>query len=241
MEIVISTLDNPSIAESGYLCYHRADLAVGARRPHSFVYESRVPFWRRNNKNRKAFVSETASISSGIAARYAKAVFDLAKEANTLPDLEKDLDALAEVIASSEDFSDLISSPIYTRADQANAVGELARKMELSDLTSKMLGVMAEKRRLFVLPALVKAVKAMIAAEKGEVTADVTAARALTTEQSDKLAAALKASVGKDVNINLAVDESLIGGLIVHVGSSMVDTSIRSKLSKLQNSMKEVG
>lgn len=186
-------------------------------------------------------MSETASISSGIAARYAKAIFELAKEAKDLPALEKDLDALAETLETNAEFGDLISSPLYSRADQANAVAAIAKKMKLSTLVSNMLGLMANKRRLFVLPALVASVKEMIAAEKGEVSAEITAAKSLTKAQSDKLAKALKASVGKDVKINVTVDESLIGGLIVQVGSRMIDTSIRSKLSNLQNSMKEVG
>ena len=100
---------------------------------------------------------------------------------------------------------------------------------------------MAGNRRLFVLPQLVRELRDRIAAEKGEVTAEVTAAKALTKAQEEKLAKTLKASVGKDVKISMAVDESLIGGLVVKVGSRMIDTSIRSKLAALQNSMKEVG
>lgn len=186
-------------------------------------------------------MSESASISSGIAARYAKAIFDLVKEAKTLPALEKDLDALAETLEGSAEFGDLISSPVYSREDQAKAVAAIAKKMKLSVLVINLLGLMAGKRRLFVLPALIASVKEMIADEKGEITAEITAAKSLTKAQSDKLVKALKASVGKDVKINVAVDESLIGGLIVQVGSRMIDTSIRSKLSNLQNSMKEVG
>jgi F-type H+-transporting ATPase subunit delta len=186
-------------------------------------------------------VSETASITSGIAARYAKAIFELAKEAKTLPALENDLNALEATLEENAEFGDLVSSPVYRRQDQAAAVAAIAKKMALSALVTNTLGLLANKRRLFVLPALIPAVKEMIADENGEVTAEITAAKALTKAQSDKLAKALKASVGKDVNINVAVDESLIGGLIVQVGSRMIDTSIRSKLSNLQNSMKEVG
>ena len=186
-------------------------------------------------------MSETASTSQGIASRYAKAIFELAKEAKALPDLENDIDALAEVVESSADFRNLISSPIYSREQQGAAVAAIAKKMGLSKLTAGTLGLMAENRRLFVVPAMIKAVRAMIADEKGEITAEVTAAKALTKTQSDKLAKALKEAVGKDVNINVAVDEDIIGGLIVKVGSRMIDSSIRSKLSNLKNSMKEVG
>ena len=112
--------------------------------------------------------------------------------------------------------------------------------MKLSAAMTGVLGVMGEKRRLFVLPHFIKALRAAIAEDKGEVTADVTAAKAMTKAQQDKLAKALKAAVGKDVKINVAVDESLIGGLVVKVGSKMIDSSIRSRLNALQNSMKEV-
>ena len=106
---------------------------------------------------------------------------------------------------------------------------------------SNTLALMASKRRLFVLPQLVVALREAIAEDNGEVTADVTSASALTKAQSDKLAKTLKAKLGKTVTINATVDESLIGGLVVKVGSKMIDTSIRSKLNSLQNVMKEVG
>jgi F-type H+-transporting ATPase subunit delta len=176
-----------------------------------------------------------------VAARYATAVFELAKDANKLPAVEKDLDALAAALEDSTEFGDLISNPVYSRDQLAAAIGAIAKKMGLSDIVANTLGLMAGNRRLNVLPQLVDTVKAMIAEEKGEVTAEVTAAKALTKAQQDKLAKTLKASVGKDVKINVAVDKSLIGGLIVKVGSRMIDSSIKSKLSNLQNAMKEVG
>ena len=186
-------------------------------------------------------VSEPASISTGIAARYAKAVFDLANEDNQVAALESDLDALEAALADSAEFDALITSPVYSREEQAAAIGAVAQKMGLSALVANTLGLMANKRRLFVLPQLAATLRDMIAEQKGEATAEVTAAKALTAEQQDKLAASLKASVGKDVKVKLAVDESLIGGLIVKVGSKMIDTSIRSQLAALQNTMKEVG
>ena len=186
-------------------------------------------------------MSEPASISSGIAARYATAVFELAKEGKKLPALAADCDALEDALAKSDDFANLISSPVYTREEQSAAVTAIAKKMKLSPIVSNTLGLMAEKRRLFVLPQLVDALRAQIADEKGEVTAEVTAAKKLTKAQVDALAKTLKASFGKDVIVNVAVDESLIGGLIVKVGSKMIDTSIASKLANLQNAMKEVG
>ena len=186
-------------------------------------------------------MSEPASISAGIAGRYATAVFELAKEAKGLASLEADIAALRGALDDSADLRTVIASPIYSRDDQAKAMAALAKKMKLSATLAGTLGLMASNRRLFVLPQLLSALQAMIAEEKGEVTADVTAAAALTKAQSDKLAASLKKSVGKTVKLNTTVDEDLIGGLVVKVGSKMIDTSIRSKLASLQNAMKEVG
>lgn len=186
-------------------------------------------------------MSETASTASGIAGRYALAVFDLAKEANGVKALETDVAALDATLKDSADLRDMIGSPVYSREEQGRAVAAIAAKMKLSGVLANTLELMAANRRLFVLPQLLSALRAMIADEKGEVTADVTAAAELTKAQATKLAATLKASVGKSVNLNISVDESLIGGLVVKLGSKMIDTSIRSKLASLQNSMKEVG
>lgn len=186
-------------------------------------------------------MSEPVSISKGIAGRYATAIFDLALEGKALPTLEADIDNLDAALKSSDDLSTLIASPIYTREEQGNAIAAISSKMGLSPMMGNAMNLMASKRRLFVLPQLVASLRDMIADHKGEVTADVTAAKTLTKAQQDKLAKTLKATVGKDVKINMAIDESLIGGLVVKVGSKMIDTSIRSKLNALQNSMKEVG
>ncbi|PID36022.1 MAG: F0F1 ATP synthase subunit delta [Rhodobacterales bacterium] len=182
-----------------------------------------------------------ASISTGIAQRYATAVFELAKEGGNLDAVGNDLDALEAALAGSAEFAALITSPIYTREEATDAIAALGTKMKLTKEVSGALGVMAGKRRLFVLPQLISALRTAIAQDKGEVTAEVTAAKAMTKTQQDKLAKALKASIGKDVKINVAVDDSLIGGLVVKVGSKMIDSSIASRLNALQNSMKEVG
>ncbi|NOX41196.1 MAG: F0F1 ATP synthase subunit delta [Alphaproteobacteria bacterium] len=186
-------------------------------------------------------MSETASISSGVATRYATAVFDLAREAKKLPELGSDIDALASALDVSPDFNNLISSPVYTRQQQGSAVAAIAAKMALGKTITSTLGLMAEKRRLFVLPFLIEAIRGLIAEEKGEVSAQVVSAKKLTKTQETKLAASLKKAIGKDVIINSSVDTALIGGLIVKVGSRMIDSSIASKLSNLQNAMKEVG
>lgn len=186
-------------------------------------------------------VSESASISSGIAARYATALFELAKESKGLKALEGDIDALDATVSSSADLKDLITSPVYSREDQERAIAAIAAKMGLSPLMSNTLALMAQKRRLFVLPQLTRIVQDLISVEKGEVTAEVTSAAKLSAAQAKELAATLKVSVGKDVKLKTAVDESLIGGLIVKLGSTMIDTSVKAKLAALQNAMKEVG
>nr|WP_244995769.1 F0F1 ATP synthase subunit delta [Pseudooceanicola nitratireducens] len=186
-------------------------------------------------------VSEPASISSGIAQRYATAIFEISRDNKDLGSLEAGVDALAAALDDSADLRDLIQSPVYSRDAQGKAMAALADKMSLPVVLKNSLGLMAEKRRLFVLPQLIAQLRDLIAAEKGEVTAEVTSAKALTKTQETKLSKVLSAQVGKGVKLNTAVDESLIGGLIVKVGSKMIDTSVKSKLSALQNAMKEVG
>ena len=186
-------------------------------------------------------VSEPASISTGIAKRYAKAVFELSRDSGEVDRLEKDVDALEAALSASSDLRALIASPIYRRSDQARAMAALAPKMELSAPVTGALGLMANKRRLFVLPQLLVELRLRIAQERGEVSADVVSAKKLTKTQSEKLSKALSARIGKDVKLNQSVDDELIGGLVVKVGSKMIDTSIRSRLAALKNAMKEVG
>ncbi|REC57968.1 F0F1 ATP synthase subunit delta [Rhodosalinus sediminis] len=186
-------------------------------------------------------MSESASISSGIAARYATAIFELARESDALDALERGVDDLGAALEASADLRDLIASPVYTRDDQKAAILAVAEKMGLPAALRNALGLMAEKRRLFVLPSLVAQLRERIARHKGEVTADVTSAQPLSDAQTKKLAETLRARIGQDVKINAAVDESLIGGLVVKVGSVMIDSSVRARLAALQNAMKEVG
>lgn len=192
-------------------------------------------------KTERADVSEPASISAGIAARYATALFDLAKDEKSLKTLEGDVDALGQALEISADLRGLIASPVVTRVQQADVMREVAAKMGLSSLVANTLALLAQNRRLFALPHLLADLRARIADEKGEITADVTSATKLTAAQAKQLAETLKASIGKTVKLNATVDETLIGGLVVKVGSKMIDTSIRSKLASLQNAMKEVG
>ncbi len=186
-------------------------------------------------------MAEPVSISQGIAGRYAQALFELAREGNALTALEADTAALQAGLAGSADLSAMIASPVISRDEQASAMAAVVAKMGLSPLVANTIALMASKRRLFVLPQLVANLQARIAEEKGEVTAEVTAATQLTAAQAKKLAETLQAKVGKTVKLNTTVDESLIGGLIVRLGSTMIDTSVKSKLAALQNAMKEVG
>lgn len=186
-------------------------------------------------------LSDPASISSGIAARYARALFDLAKDKNILDAVEVNLQDLSSALEQSDDLRKVINSPIFNRVEQGAAMLGIARKLNFSIVIQNTLALMASKRRLFVLPAMIKQLNALIAAEKNEVNADVVCSKALTKTQSARLAKAIASSVDKIVKINVTVDESLVGGLTVKVGSKMIDTSIRSKLNSLHNAMKEVG
>jgi F-type H+-transporting ATPase subunit delta len=186
-------------------------------------------------------VSEPASISLGIASRYAAALFELARDDKALKALEADTTALAETLAASAELRGVIASPVISREDQARVIAAIGAKLGVSALTANTLALMADKRRLFVLPQFLTALTDLIADEKGEVTAEVTAARALSAAQTKKLAETLKARVGKTVKLKTTVDETLIGGLVVKLGSTMIDTSVKAKLAALQNAMKEVG
>jgi F-type H+-transporting ATPase subunit delta len=181
------------------------------------------------------------SLTSGAAGRYATALFELAREAGELDRAEADLAQLDEALGQSPDLADLIRNPVYTRAEQGKAVDAVAGRMGLSALVRNVVGLMAQKRRLFALPQMIAQFRALLAEHRGEVTAEVTAAHPLSDAQRGALAEKLKGSLGRDVNLNVRVDKDIIGGLVVRVGSRMIDSSIRSRLARLQNAMKEVG
>ena len=186
-------------------------------------------------------MSEPASISSGIAVRYAQAVIELAQNQDQLDKIESDIQDLTEALAKSTGLASLINSPVYSRDAQSKAILAIAVKMNLTKTICNTLGLMASKRRLFVLPSLLERLSGLIANHKGELSVEVTSAKALTKAQSENLSKMISAREGKTVKINATVDEDIIGGLVVKVGSKMIDTSIQSKLNSLQNVMKEVG
>tara|TARA_B000000565_G_scaffold40166_1_gene26726 strand:- start:122 stop:712 length:591 start_codon:yes stop_codon:yes gene_type:complete len=189
----------------------------------------------------RVIVSEQASTSKGIATRYASALFGLADEQDDIPALEKNVRVFKQAIGQSADLNHLISSPIYSRDQQQSAILAIAKKLSLSSVMTNTLALMAEKRRLFVVPTFLSVIEELIAESKNELTAEVISAKELTKSQLDKLAKTLKSNFSKDIKINASVDESLIGGMIVKVGSRMIDTTIQAKLNSLQNVMKEVG
>jgi F-type H+-transporting ATPase subunit delta len=168
-------------------------------------------------------------------------VFELAQDQGQLNKLESDIQNLKGALAESVDLVSLINSPVYSRDAQSKAILAIASRMKLSKIMSNVLGLMASKRRLFVVPSLLDRLSSIIADHKGELSAEVTSAKALTKAQSEKLSKVISARVGKNVKINVTVDLDIIGGLVVKVGSKMIDSSIRSKLNSLQNVMKEVG
>ena len=233
-----------AVATPGWLCYIAPDFDGLRPREGLASCPTVAIFPARNVRAQdcgRVDVSEPASISTGIAQRYATAVFDLAREGDDLAALTSDVEALRAALAESAEFRDLISSPVYSRDDQGRAISAIAGKMGLTQTMTNVLGLMASKRRLFALPQMLRALDEKLAEARGEVTADVTTAKPLSDKQKSALAAALKESAGREVKINQTVDESLIGGLVVKLGSKMIDTSIRSKLNSLQNAMKEVG
>ena len=186
-------------------------------------------------------MSDQASTSKGIAKRYATALFDLANETDDVLTLEKNVNTLQQAIDESSDLNSLISSPIYSRDQQKTAIGAIATKMGMSGIMINALSLMAEKRRLFVIPMFLSVLNELISESKNEITAEVVSAQSLSKGQVENLGKSLKNNFGKDVKINATVDSTLIGGMVVKVGSRMIDTTIRAKLNSLQNTMKEVG
>ena len=176
-----------------------------------------------------------------IAERYASALYELADESKALDQVAADLKAIRAMMASSADFMRLIRSPVLGRSEQAKAVSALAEKAGFSALTGRFLGTLASNRRLFALASVIDAFLAELARRRGEATADVTSAVALTPAQTQALEEALKSVVGSKVSVDLKVDQSLIGGLVVRVGSRMIDTSLATKLRRLRLAMKGVG
>ena len=183
--------------------------------------------------------SETTGVS-GLAERYAAALFDLADERRMLDEVAANLRELRAMLQASGDFLRLIRSPVLSRDQQAKAIGMVAERAGLSPLVRDFLAVVARNRRLFAVPAMIEAFLAKLAARRGEVTAEVFAAQPLREAQLAALNEQLRRSIGSRVSVDVRVDPGLIGGLVVKLGSRMVDGSIKSKLQRLQLAMKSI-
>jgi F-type H+-transporting ATPase subunit delta len=185
-------------------------------------------------------VASEATGVSGLSERYAKALFELADEAKALDQVAADLRQLRGFLDDSADFRRLVRSPVVSRLEQGKAVAAIAEQAGFSAITRNFLGVVARNRRLFILPGVIAGYLSELAHRRGEVTAEVTAARALTPAQAEAVNEQLRKAVGSKVAVDLRIDPSLIGGLVVKVGSRMVDASLKSKLARLQLAMKGV-
>ncbi len=184
--------------------------------------------------------SETTG-ATGLAGRYAAALFELAEEGKQLDAVAKDLASLRAMIDSSDDLRRTILSPVVSREDHAKAMTVLAGQAGMSELTGNFLGFVSMNRRLFALDRMIAAYLALLAQSRGEMTAEVISASELSDKHLEKIADAVKQALGSKVAIEARVDTSLLGGLIVKVGSKMFDSSLRTKLAKLQLVMKVVG
>jgi F-type H+-transporting ATPase subunit delta len=178
---------------------------------------------------------------SGLAERYAAALFELADERHALDAVAGDMRELRAMLHVSADLMRLVRSPVLSRAEQGKAMAALAADAKLSKLSADFIAIVARNRRLFAVPAMIEAYLSKLAARRGEVTAEVVAAQALTKAQEDALAEQLRRVVGGRVTMDLRVDPSLLGGMVVKIGSRMVDGSLKGQLQRLQLSMRGLG
>lgn len=178
---------------------------------------------------------------SGVSGRYATALFELARDEKSVDAVKADLDKFAALLSESADLARLVRSPVFTADDQRKALGAVLAKAGISGVTANFLNVLTANRRLFAVSDVIRAFNALVAKFKGEATADVTVAEPLSDKNLDALKGALKSVTGKDVALNVKVDPSIIGGLVVKLGSRMVDSSLRTKLNSIKHAMKEAG
>jgi F-type H+-transporting ATPase subunit delta len=183
-------------------------------------------------------VENSAGITASLQGRYASALFDLASEKGFVTAVESDLDSLGQAIVVTPDLADLIRNPRVGRADATKAIDAVAQVIGVSELTRNFLGVLAQNGRLAALPEIVRAFATIAAAQRGEVTAEVTSAHPLDDQQVAQLAQKLKTREGKEVKIKATVDPEILGGLVVRIGSRQIDGSIRTRLNSLAQKMK---
>lgn len=178
---------------------------------------------------------------SGVSGRYATALFDLARDEKSVDAVKDDLARFSAMLADSPDLMRLVKSPVFSADTQSKALAAVLDKAGISGTTAKFLKVLTANRRLFAVTDVIRAYGALVAKFKGEATADVTVAEALNDKNLDALKTALKSVTGKDVALNVKIDPSIIGGLVVKLGSRMVDSSLRTKLNSIKHAMKEAG
>ena len=180
-------------------------------------------------------------IISGMAGRYATALFELALESNTVDAVKGDLDRFDALIGESADLARLVRSPVFGADEQGKALGAVLARAGIGGLAAKFLLLVTSNRRLFAVGDIIKAYRALVARHKGELTAQVTVAENLSDSHRSAIRDALKSVTGKDVGLDVKVDPAIIGGLVVKLGSRMVDSSLRTKLNSIKQAMKEVG
>jgi F-type H+-transporting ATPase subunit delta len=180
-------------------------------------------------------------IVSGMAGRYATALFELALEAHAIDSVAADLRAFDALVAESADLTRLVRSPVFTPDVQLKALTAVLDRAGVTGLAAQFLKLVAANRRLFAVRDIIKTFAALVARHKGEVSAQVTAAEPLSDARLGEIKSTLNAVTGKDVRVDVKVDPSIIGGLVVKLGSRMVDSSLRTKLNALKHAMKEVG
>jgi F-type H+-transporting ATPase subunit delta len=186
-------------------------------------------------------VSSDVIGASGLAGRYATALFELADADKQLDQVAEDLATIELMLEGSEDLTRLIRSPVVSREDQSKGMAAVLDSAETGALTKNFVGVVSSNRRLFALPGMIKGYQALLADRRGETTAEIVSAKKLSEAQITALGESLKKAMGTNVAIDAEVDEELLGGLIVKVGSRMVDSSLRTKLSQLRFAMKGTG
>ena len=178
---------------------------------------------------------------SGVSGRYATALFELARDEKSIDAVKADLDKFEAMLGDSADLKRLVRSPVFGASDQSKALSAVLDKAGISGISANFLKVLTANRRLFAVADVIRAFRALVARFKGEASADVTVAEPLSDKNLDALKSALKAISGKDVTLNVKVDPSIIGGLVVKLGSRMVDSSLRTKLNSIKHAMKEAG
>nr|WP_210346083.1 F0F1 ATP synthase subunit delta [Aestuariivirga sp. YIM B02566] len=200
-----------------------------------------MPRVRRTRVRRGVVVAQSDQTVSGVPGRYATALFELAREDQAVDQVGADLSNFQALLDESEDLSRLVRSPVFSAEDQISALQAICEKAGIKSLALNFIKLAAQNRRLFVLSDMIKAYRALVAQSKGEISAEVISADTLSPKHLDDLKAAIKASVGRDVQLSTRVDSSILGGLIVKVGSRMVDNSLKTKLQNLKIAMKGTG